>query len=150
MLLFQKVTKIRHIVHCSSKIGDRNGIIFENAQESAKVIKSIAEITPGGYGNFKFCAWANCKPVIPFFPASYHEGETAFAIGLECSDLVMQAFSSCNNLSLAEQNLRAIFEAELIKVAAIAQQISDKFEIKYHGIDASLAPFLDKSRPSRL
>lgn len=121
------------IVHCSSKISDRTEIIFENATESAKVIKSIAEITPGGYGNFRFCAWANCKPGIPFFPASYHEGETAFAIGLESSNLVMQAFSNSKNLSLAEQNLKAIFEVELVKVEAIAQQISDKFEIKYHG-----------------
>jgi hypothetical protein len=90
------------------------------------------------------CTWANCKLGIPFFPASYHEGETAFAIGLECSDLVMQAFSNSDNLSLAEQNLKAIFEVELVKVEAIAQQISDKFEIKYNGIDASLSPFLDK------
>lgn len=42
----------------------------------------------------------------------------------------MQAFSNSDRLSLAEQNLKAIFEAELIKVAAIAQQISEKFEIK--------------------
>lgn len=142
--IIPEINQNTSIVHCSSKIGDRTGIIFENATESARVIKSIAEITPGGYGNFRFCAWANCKPGIPFFPASYHKGETAFAIGLECSDLLMQAFSHSDNLSLAEQNLKAIFEAELIKLEAIAQQISDKFEVKYHGIDVSLAPSLDK------
>lgn len=133
------------IIHCSSKLGDyQSGINFTNAKESAKVIKQIAEETEGGYGNFRFCAWANCQPGIPFFPASYHAGETAFAIGLECSDLAMKAFSISKNLQDAEQNLKSIFEEELAKVATIAEQISENFEIKYNGIDSSLAPSLDR------
>lgn len=143
--LIPEINKDTSIIHCSSKIGDfLTGINFDNTRESAKVIKRIAEITPGGYGNFRFCAWANCPPDIPFFPASYHEGETAFALGLECSDLVMKAFSSSHNLQIAEQSLKFLFEEELTKLATIAQQISDKFEIKYIGIDASLAPSLDR------
>jgi hypothetical protein len=110
------------IIHCSSKLGDcQSGINFANARESAKVIKQIAEETEGGYGNFRFCAWANCHPGIPFFPASYHARETAFAIGLECSDLAMKAFSISNNLQDTEQNLKSIFEEELAKVATIAE-----------------------------
>jgi uncharacterized protein (UPF0210 family) len=143
--IIPEINKNTTIIHCSSKIGNsQTGINFENARESAKVIKRISEITPDGYGNFRFCAWANCQPGIPFFPVSYHEGETVFAIGLECSDLAMQAFSKSNNLQAAEQNLKSIFEAELTKVASIAQQISEKFQIKYKGIDSSLAPSLNR------
>ncbi len=143
--IIPEINKNTAIIHCSSKIGDsQTGVNFENARESAKVIKRISEITPDGYGNFRFCAWANCQPGIPFFPASYHEGETVFAIGLECSDLAMQAFSKSNNLQAAEQNLKSIFEAELTKVASIAQQISEKFQIKYKGIDSSLVPSLNR------
>jgi len=143
--IIPEIIKNSSIVYCSSKIGDsETGINFANVSESAKVIKRIAEETADGYGNFRFCAWANCKPGIPFFPVSYHEGEPAFAIGLECSDLVTKAFTNSNSLQTAEEKLKLAFEEELTKVEAIAKQISDKFGIKYSGIDSSLAPSLDR------
>ena len=144
-----EINKNTEIVYCSSKIGDsETGIDFENTEASAKSIKQISEETENGYGNFRFCAWSNCQPGIPFFPAGYHEGETSFAIGLECSDLAMKAFSKSNNLVRAERNLRSVFEEELKKVEDIAQQIvGDGFipshRVEYRGIDSSLAPSLD-------
>lgn len=133
------------VISCSGKIGDfENGMRFENAKASSRVIKQISEGTENGIGNFRFCAWCNCPPGIPFFPTGYHEGETSFSIGLECSDLAMRAFSRSNNLLNAERNLRSIFEDELNKVQDIAQQIAKEFKIKFGGIDASLAPSLDK------
>jgi uncharacterized protein (UPF0210 family) len=95
-------------------------------------------------GNFRFCSWANCKPGIPFFPAAYHEGENSFSIGLECSDLLVKAFSVSENLFEAEQNFKAIVEEELKKIEDIAQQISIEFQTRFRGIDASLAPSLEK------
>ncbi len=143
--LIPDINKNTSIIYCSSKIGDRSsGINYENAWESAKVIHRISQGTEHGYGNFHFCAWANCQSAIPFFPASYHEGETSFAIGLELCDLVMQAFSKASNILDAEQKLKLILESELNKVAAIAQKISEKFAIEYSGIDTSLAPPLDQ------
>lgn len=128
--IIPEINKNTSIIYCSSKIGDcETGIDFKNAMESAKVIKRISEETESGYGNFRFCAWANCKPGIPFFPVSYHEGKPAFAIGLECSALVMKAFSRSNSLQAAEENLKLIFEEELTQVALVAQEISDKFNV---------------------
>lgn len=145
--LIPDINKNTSIIYCSSKIGDRSsGINYENAWESAKVIHRISQETEHGYGNFHFCAWANCQPGIPFFPASYHEGETSFAIGLELCDLVMQAFSKASNILDAEQKLKLILEQELNKVAAIAQKISEKFAIEYSGIDTSLAPPLNQKQ----
>lgn len=133
------------VISCSGKIGDlESGIDSENLSASAKVIKRISEETENGEGNFRFCAWCNCKPGIPFFPAAYHDGETSFSIGLECSDLAMRAFSNAKNLLEAEQNFRSIVEDELRKVQDIAQQVSIEFNIRFRGIDASLAPSLDK------
>ncbi|MEH1833254.1 MAG: DUF711 family protein [Nostoc sp.] len=133
------------IIYCSSKIGDREtGINFENARKSAKAIKRISQESQNGYGNFRFCAWANCQPGIPFFPSAYHTGNTSFAIGLELGDLVMQSFSQANNIPTAEQNLQLILELELNKIAVIAEKISDKFAVTYKGIDTSLAPSLDQ------
>jgi len=139
------INKNTSIIYCSSKIGDReNGINFENAWESAKVIKRISQESENGYGNFRFCAWANCQPGIPFFPTSYHAGNTSFAIGLELGDLVMQAFIQASNIQVAEKNLSLLLEVELNKIAVIAEKISNEFAVTYIGIDTSLTPSLDK------
>ncbi|WP_392530762.1 DUF711 family protein [Nostoc sp. C117] len=139
------INKNTSIIYCSSKIGDRQtGINFENARESAKVIKCISQETENGYGNFRFCAWANCQPNIPFFPTAYHTGNTSFSIGLELGDLVMEAFSQAHDILPAEQKLQLLLEVELKKIAVIAEKISDKFQVLYTGIDTSLAPSLDK------
>jgi len=133
------------VISCSGKIGDlEKGIDSENLRASARAIKRISEETENGEGNFRFCAWCNCKPGIPFFPAAYHNGETSFSIGLECGDLAMRAFSGSGNLLEAEQNLRSIAEGELRKVQDIAQQVSVEYNIRFRGIDASLAPSLEE------
>ena len=133
------------VISCSGKIGDlESGIDSENLKASATAIKRISERTQNGEGNFRFCAWCNCKPGIPFFPAAYHSGETSFSVGLECSDLAMRAFSGSRNLLEAEQNLRSIVEEELRRVQDIAQQASVEYNIRFRGIDASLASSLDE------
>jgi uncharacterized protein (UPF0210 family) len=151
--LIPDIIKNTSIFYTSSKIGDTpkeslrdrlSGINFENARESAKVIQRISQESEHGYGNFHFCAWANCQSGIPFFPTAYHEGETSFAIGLELCDLVMQAFSDADDIPDAEEKLKLILDKELRKVEAIAQIISEKLAIKYKGIDTSLAPSLGK------
>ncbi len=138
--LLPEINRKTSIISCSAKIGDKaSGINYENAKAAAKVIKEIADGTENGYGNFRFCAAANCRPGIPFFPAGFHEGETAFRIGLECGDLAMKAFSKSESLEEAEENLRAVFEEELQKVEEIAEGLS----LNYGGIDASLNPGLE-------
>jgi len=143
--ILPEIIRNTSVISCSGKIGDlESGIDSENLRASAKAIKRISEGTQNGEGNFRFCAWCNCKPGIPFFPAAYHGGETSFSIGLECSDLAMRAFSGSKNLLEAEQNLRSHVETELRKVQDIAQEVSVEFNIRFRGIDASLAPSLDK------
>ncbi len=142
--IIPEFNKTTSTISCSARIGDiSKGINFENTKMAAEVIKKIADETENGYGNFRFCAWSNCKSGIPFFPASYHKGsETTFAIGLECGDLAYKAFEKSNNLQEAEQNLKNIFDSELEKIEKLAIQISNKFNVKYTGIDSSLAPSL--------
>jgi uncharacterized protein (UPF0210 family) len=143
--ILPEIIRSTSLISCSGKIGDlESGIDSENLRASAKVIKRISEVTENGEGNFRFCAWCNCKPGIPFFPAAYHEGENSFSIGLECSDLAMRAFSNSKNLLEAEQNLKSIVEEELRKVQDVAQQVSIEFSIRFRGIDASLASSLEK------
>lgn len=133
-------------IFCSSTIGDvQTGINFESLQASAQTIQRISTETLNGFGNFRFCATANCPPGIPFFPASYHQGDSAFSLGLESADLLTEAFSNAKTLVQAETNLTEIYAAHLIKLEATASKIAHEFNISYQGIDASLAPSLDKT-----
>ncbi|HEX7401317.1 MAG TPA: DUF711 family protein [candidate division Zixibacteria bacterium] len=146
ILLSSDIIKNTSVISCSGKLGDvESGINFEKVKASAETIKRISEQTENGIGNFRFCAWCNCKPGIPFFPVAYHEEETSFSFGVECSDLAMKAFSRSKNLMEAEQNLGLIFEEELKKIQEIAERISENHRIKFAGIDTSLAPSLDKN-----
>lgn len=143
--LIPRINKNTSLIYCSTKIGDaKTGINLASLRESAKAIKEISEETENGFGNFRFCATANCPPGIPFFPAAYHEGEPAFSIGLESGDLVTEAFANAKDLLDAETQLKAIYEDRLTAVEAIAVEIAEKFNLKYGGIDSSLAPSLDK------
>jgi len=129
---------------CSDIGNVTTGINWEHTRAIAIAIKQISQQSANGYGNFRFAAAANCPPGIPFFPASYHQGETALAIGLECSDLVRQAFAKAKSLSQAEKYLTEVFTRELTQVEKIAVEISQQWAIVYRGIDASVAPSLDR------
>ncbi len=138
-----EIVKHSSVVSCSAKMGDaQSGINPANVKASAEVIRRISQETDGGMGNFRFCAWADCKPGIPFFPAAYHEGETSFSVGLESGDLMMRAFSESKSLFEAEQNLKSLVEEELKKIQDVAQQVSIEHQVRFRGIDASLAPSL--------
>jgi len=145
--MLSDINKNTSIISSSAKLGDvNNGINYKNIKASAKVIKDISRKTEKGSGNFRFAASANCPPGIPFFPAAYHNNKkSSFAIGLECGDLAMKAFSKSKNLLKAEKKLREVFISELRKVEKISKQISRKYQIEYNGIDASLNPSLLKS-----
>ncbi|MCT7948708.1 DUF711 family protein [Ancylothrix sp. C2] len=147
--LIPAIIKNTSMIFCSSKMGVRKeNLSFVNTKASAMAIKSIAEETEGGLGNFRFCAWANCNPGIPFFPVSYHDEDDSgfsFALGLECGDLARLAFSQSQNLEEAEENFSQVLKENVLKVEAIAENISNTFKWKYKGIDSSLVPALDKS-----
>ncbi|MBD2343055.1 DUF711 family protein [Anabaena subtropica] len=134
------INKHTSVIYCSSKIKSN----LENITESAQAIKRISQESENGYGNFRFCTWANCQSGIPFFPTSYHAGATSFSIGLELGDLVMQVFSQASDLQDVENKLQKILAIEVRKIEAIAEQISAQFMIEFHGIDTSLTPSLDQ------
>ena len=135
------VLKLNEAFSCSCNIGKvETGIIRENVNIAAETIKRLAHETPQGLGNFQFCASANCKPGIPYFPAGYHRGETSFAIGLECSDYVYQAFEEAGDYWSAGEILRKKLNSLFKPVEEIAKKIAFETGIKYAGIDTSPSP----------
>ena len=144
--LVPEINKATSIVFASVVTGNAiNGINYQAAKEAANVIVRISKETDGGYGNLRFAALANCPPDTPFFPASYHKGETCFSIGLECSDLVSKAFEKAKSLIEAEERLQSIFAIELKRIEKTAKEIGEKEKIFLKGIDVSVAPCLQKN-----
>ncbi|HEY2980767.1 MAG TPA: DUF711 family protein [Anaerolineales bacterium] len=120
----------------------------------AEVIVKCAPLDPNGFANLRFAALANVPAGAPFFPAAYHDGDIpAFAIATEAADLAVQAFSGSKTLDHGRQTLISEIEKHGKALASVAQtlaRISNSrggdhsiFDIRFGGIDFSLAPFPD-------
>ena len=86
------------ITFCSVTVADKKKIDYEAARQTAGLIKKLSCAAPDGFTNLRFAALFNMRPGCPFFPAAYHKGPKSFAIGLENSDLVYEAFSQAGDM----------------------------------------------------
>lgn len=121
------------------------GVHNQTALSAAEAIVAIAMATPGGEGNFRFAASANCPAGAPFFPVAYHQGPNAFSIGLETPPLLQEAFRQSKTLDDAKLRLKALMESELQPVEKLAQEIAQIEHRNYLGIDVSPAPSKEAS-----
>jgi uncharacterized protein len=128
----------------SVTVASERGVHTQTALTAAEAIVAISKASPGGEGNFRFTAAANCPPG-PFFPAAYHRGPAGFSIGLETPPLLKQAFEQARDITDAQQKLFTLLESELRPVERLAEEISRNENREYFGIDASPAPSKDAS-----
>src|SRR5262249_5524707 len=84
------------------------GIHSQTARTAAEAIVAISKNSPGGEGNFRFTAAANCLAGTPFFPVAFHQGPAAFSVGLESAGLLQEAFGKSKNIDEAKVRLRAL------------------------------------------
>lgn len=130
-------------VFASVQVASRqDGINLRAIEHAAAVIKRIAQITDGGFGNLRFAALANCPPHSPFFPAAYHAGEeAAFSVALESADLAVGVFSKAKTLEEAKKELQCLLEEVGSRIGSIAESLAKRFGYRFMGIDLSMAPF---------
>jgi len=119
--------------------------------QSSKAVQKISKITPRGEGNFNFTVNFNCKSLIPYFPASYHNSsdENCFVLGLETPDLLVEVLrefnSTCKDINHNEKfkkYYKIMSEALQYHVDKI-KDIVDGFENSsfiFRGFDSSAAP----------
>jgi len=108
---------------------------------SARVMRQAADIE-SGFGNLRFAALANVPPGIPFFPAAYHDGgPPAFAIATEAADLAVDACAAAEDAEEARSRLTAAIEADAARLVAVAERLLQSRDLRFAGIDFSLAPF---------
>lgn len=121
------------------------GVHSRAIRSAAETIAAIAKTSPGGEGNFRFAATANCPPGTPFFPAAWHQGGPSFAIGLETPPLLLAAVKSRpENVPLARY-IAAAMDTALLPLQLMAEEIARRTGLSYLGIDTSPAPGPDAS-----
>ncbi|MCS6801693.1 MAG: DUF711 family protein [Chloroflexota bacterium] len=118
------------------------GVSVVAARACARAIQRLARATDHGMGNLRFAVQACTPPGGPFFPTGYHDGGSPqFALALEAADLAVAAFSA-GTLAACRDRLVATLEAVGGRLAAIAHAlIREEEEVRFAGIDLTLAPF---------
>lgn len=124
---------------------ERFGLHHRTIRAAAEAIATLARETPGGAGNFRFCATAHCPPGSPFFPAAYHQGPRAFSIGLESPNLLAAAVDDSASVEAARRAMTAQLNTALAPIEALAKDLAAETDWRYLGIDSSPAPGLDAS-----
>ncbi|WP_413699322.1 DUF711 family protein [Psychromonas sp. KJ10-10] len=127
-------------------------------EDSVKAIQEIANITERGEGNFNFTVNFNCQPLIPYFPASYHNSELGnqYVIGFETPDLLVKVLRDFNQENTSFSDQEKLKQQQILMSQALqyhASQVADiikEFDqtenhnrFKFAGIDSSVAPSKD-------
>jgi uncharacterized protein (UPF0210 family) len=129
-------------------VADRQrGIHLEAIRRVADVISRVAGVEKDGFGNLRLAVLANCGPGSPFFPASYHGGEsTAFSIATESADLAVKAFEAAADVADARQQLRLVVEETAQAIEGVSNKLAAETGLEFRGIDFSLAPYPEMAR----
>lgn len=141
----QLVKETRNINFSVTVASPERGIHRQTALTAAEAIVAISKSSPGGEGNFRFTAAANCLADTPFFPVAFHQGAVAFSIGLESPGLLQEAFRDSKDIDDAKAKLKTLLETEFRPVEKLALEIAHDDHREYRGIDVSPAPAKDRS-----
>ena len=127
----------------------------------SEAVQKISKITPRGEGNFNFTVNFNCKPFIPYFPASFHDSklENSYVVGFETPDLLVHVLEEFNrnkkiknHQELFENYYKIMSEALQYHVDKVKDilDLYDNTDFKFVGIDSSAAPSKNCSSMTRV
>jgi uncharacterized protein (UPF0210 family) len=123
------------------------GISLPAARACAQSIVDIACLESNGFGNLRFSALANVPAGAPFFPAAYHRtGPPSIGVACEAADLAVLALQDSTSPSKIRSQLITAIESQAATIEHIVERESRNSNIRFHGIDFSLAPFPEPAR----
>ena len=123
------------------------GISLDAVRACARVIHTLAPQQENGFANLYFAALANVPAGAPFLPAAYHDGNgMAFALALEAADLAVNAFTQAASLAEARRALLEAMQSHAAALSAVAEILTNRSEVRFGGLDYSLAPYPEMSR----
>lgn len=123
------------------------GVSLPAVRRAARTVHRIAGQSPDGFANLRFAALANVPPGVPFLPSAYHDGgASAFAVGVEAADLLVNAVEEAQTLAEARANVIRLVEENAKPIAAIARRLGGAKHFRFAGIDFSPAPYPEEAR----
>jgi len=133
-------------LNASVAVAGEDGVRWSAVRAAARLIRYLADNSPGGIANFNFAATALVPPGTPFFPGSYHVGPgKQFAVALQSANVVAAALAQVRAAVEAEQRLRAALEVHVCAVERVALKVASETVWKYIGLDLSPAPLKEVS-----
>jgi hypothetical protein len=123
------------------------GLALHAARACAQAIVETSAIGQNGFANLRLAGLANVAAGSPFFPAAYHRGgPPELALGTEGAELAVDALRDVSSLATARRRLVGMIEAHAAALTRLVQPIAAERELRFLGIDFSLAPFPDEFR----
>jgi uncharacterized protein (UPF0210 family) len=124
-----------------------SGLSLSAARACAEVIHEVAARSEDGFANLRFAGLANVPSGSPFFPAAYHRGgPDAIAIATEGAELAVTAMQDGTSLQAASRLLVEAIEGHAAVLKRITQSIANRYDVRFRGIDFSMAPFPESNR----
>jgi hypothetical protein len=150
----QTTTLAPLIVHASPRFSVSSSIPpcdIAHANAAAELVISLSTSTPGGLGNFRYCAQSSSSlgRNSPFFPAGHcasgspFGGRIGMAFGLENGRLANEGLGKCKSLEDVGTVFHDHYAAALAPVVAAVSARCEKLGFEYVGVDTSLNPSLD-------
>ncbi|MFQ5690505.1 MAG: DUF711 family protein [Gemmatimonadota bacterium] len=127
----------------SVAVAGPDGVHWEAVLRAARIMRRLADETPGGIGNFNFGAESFVPADTPFYPASYSARGgpgRRFAVGLQSANTVAAAFAGADGPDDARARLKAALGGHARRIEAIAWDVEARTGWAYAGLDLSPAP----------
>ncbi len=141
------IRETENVFLSGSLTAPEKGVSLAAVRACGEIIHTLAPLDANGFANLYFAALGNVPPGAPFFPAAYHHpGPPGFSLAMEGADLALEAFQHAEDLQEARENLIRALEAHSQTLTTQAADLEREFEVKFQGIDYSLAPFPEEGR----
>lgn len=130
-------------------VGNGGGINLAALEPIARTVLAISTLSNTGFDNFRVGVGMNIAPGTPFFPFSWHKGESAYSLAVETLGpilpLVKKLKKSKASLDKIQSELTSALEKICYTVDSIGCRLEEKMghSFTYRGMDISLSPFPD-------
>jgi len=147
MHLLARVLSSLPRINANAILAGEDGIHWKVIQESAALVRYVADNSVHGQGNFNFTATAMLKPYGPFYPGTYHIGAgKQFSIGFEGANVVQEVFARTHGnfgASVAELTRQLTVHAQVAE--SIGSKVAASKGWTFMGVDPTPAPLADVS-----
>lgn len=127
-------------VFVSARLGNGDQVPARPVTQAiARIMQTISDTTPDGFGNLRFAAGIHIRAQTPFFPAAFHAGTPSVSLALEAADVV----ASVAQPGLSPVGLVARIQQEFEHQLRPLEQRLKRLEtqpFRFAGFDLSPAP----------